>query len=101
MAFTLSLSAATPQTVTVDYATTDLTGPIAGGPPPLPAATAGVDYQATTGTVTFAPGQTTATVTRHGLRRHRCVSRTSSSGSRCPTRSTPLSLPLPGATARS
>jgi hypothetical protein len=61
MTFTLSLSAPTPQTVTVNYATVDLTGPVAGGPQP-PAATAGDDYEAASGTVTFAAGQTTATV---------------------------------------
>jgi hypothetical protein len=62
LTFTLSLSAATPQTVTVNYSTADITGPVGGGGQP-PAATAGVDYQAASGTVTFAPGQTTATVT--------------------------------------
>jgi PKD repeat protein len=62
MTFTLSLSAPTPQTVTVSYQTVDLGSPISGGQPPPPA-TAGVDYQAVSGMVTFAPGQTTATVT--------------------------------------
>lgn len=61
MTFTLSLSAPTPQTVTVDYTTVDLDNPLAGGGPPR--ATGGVDYQATSGTITFAPGQTTASVT--------------------------------------
>jgi urease beta subunit len=49
--FTVSLSAASTSTVTVGYATADGT------------AAAGSDYQAGTGTVTFAPGQTTQTVT--------------------------------------
>src|SRR5206468_2867515 len=48
--FTVSLSAASPQTVTVAYATADGT------------ATAGSDYTATSGTLTFTPGQTTKTV---------------------------------------
>jgi chitinase len=49
--FVLQLSAASTSPVTVKYATADGT------------ATAGSDYVATSGTVTFAPGQTTATVT--------------------------------------
>jgi aryl-phospho-beta-D-glucosidase BglC (GH1 family) len=49
--FTLTLSAASSSPVTVKYATADGT------------ATAGSDYIATSGTVTFAAGQTTATVT--------------------------------------
>jgi hypothetical protein len=49
--FTVSLSAAYDQAVTVDFATADGT------------ATAGSDYQAKSGTLTFAPCQTTATVT--------------------------------------
>ena len=49
--FTVTLSAASGQTVTVDYATADGT------------ATAPADYTATPGTLTFAPGQTTKTVT--------------------------------------
>lgn len=61
MTFTLSLSAASQQTVTVNYAAIDLDNPLAGGGPPR--ATGGVDYEATSGTVTFAAGQTTATVT--------------------------------------
>ncbi len=48
--FTLSLSAASGQIVTVNYATADGT------------ATAGSDYQTATGTVTFNPGETTQTV---------------------------------------
>ncbi len=59
MAFTLSLSASSPQTISVNYATGDIVSVGGGGPIP---ATAGVDYQATSGTATFAPGQTTATV---------------------------------------
>src|SRR5439155_900407 len=50
--FTVSLSAASPQTVTVAYATADGT------------ATAGSDYTATSGTLTFTPGQTNKTVAR-------------------------------------
>ncbi|MBE9098778.1 Calx-beta domain-containing protein [Vacuolonema iberomarrocanum] len=49
--FTVSLSNATLQTVTVDFAVTDAT------------ATAGSDYTATSGTLTFARGETTATLT--------------------------------------
>jgi hypothetical protein len=49
--FTLRLSAPSGQSVTVQYATADGT------------ATAGTDYVAKTGTVTFSAGQTTATVT--------------------------------------
>ncbi len=49
--FTVSLSAASAQTVTVNYATADGT------------ALAGTDYAATSGTLTFAPGVTTQTVT--------------------------------------
>jgi len=56
--FTLSLSAPVQQTVTVNYATSDL---VVAGPDPN-SATAGIDYQATMGTATFTPGQTTATV---------------------------------------
>ncbi len=49
--FTVSLNAASGQTVTADFATTDGT------------ATAPADYVATTGSVSFAPGVTTRTVT--------------------------------------
>lgn len=49
--FTISLSAAYDQAVTVGYATANGT------------ATAGSDYQSKTGTVTFAPGETTKTIT--------------------------------------
>jgi hypothetical protein len=49
--FTVSLSAAYDQAVTVHYATANGT------------ATAGSDYQAKSGTLTFAPGQTTQTIT--------------------------------------
>jgi len=50
--FTASLSAPSAQTVTVNYATAD------GGGPKSPGATAPSDYSATSGTVTFAPGDT-------------------------------------------
>jgi hypothetical protein len=49
--FTVTLSAVSGQTVTVNYATADGT------------AAAGTDYAAATGTLTFTPGQTTQTVT--------------------------------------
>jgi Calx-beta domain-containing protein len=49
-AFVVSLSGPLPDPATVDYATADGT------------ATAGTDYVATSGTVTFAPGTTTQTV---------------------------------------
>ena len=48
--FTVSLSAASDQAVTVNYATADGT------------AIAGVDYASTFGTLTFAPGETTKTI---------------------------------------
>ena len=48
--FTVSLSSASSNTVTVNYATADNT------------AVAGVDYVATSGTLTFTPGQTSRTV---------------------------------------
>jgi chitinase len=48
--FTVTLSAPSSQTVTVAYATQDGT------------ATAGGDYQATSGTLTFAPGETAKTI---------------------------------------
>ena len=51
--FTVSLSSAAIQTITVDYATADGTGN---------AATAGSDYTPTSGTLTFAPGALTQTV---------------------------------------
>jgi Calx-beta domain len=50
--FTVSLSAASSQTVTVHYATADGSATTAGG-----------DYQATSGTLTFAPGETRQTIT--------------------------------------
>jgi hypothetical protein len=49
--FTVTRSANTSQTTTVNYATAD------------GSAVAGVDYRATSGTLTFAPGETTKTVT--------------------------------------
>jgi hypothetical protein len=51
LTFTVSLATAYDQAVTVNYATADGT------------ATAGVDYLAAAGTLTFAPGETTKTVT--------------------------------------
>ena len=48
--FAVTLSAASQDTITVDYTTQDGT------------AQAGTDYQAESGTLTFAPGQTTATI---------------------------------------
>ena len=48
--FTATLSAASGKTVTVDYATSDVT------------ATAPADYSGTTGTLTFTPGSTTQTI---------------------------------------
>jgi aryl-phospho-beta-D-glucosidase BglC (GH1 family) len=51
MTFTVTLSQASTSTVTVQYATADGT------------ATAGGDYNALSGTLTFAPGQTTKTIT--------------------------------------
>jgi hypothetical protein len=50
MTFTVSLAVAYDQTVTVNFATHD------------GSATAGQDYEAKTGTVTFAPGETTKTI---------------------------------------
>src|SRR5439155_18472704 len=58
-AFTIHLSSASPDTVTVNYTTADIVN-VAG--PPSNGATAGVDYQAVGGTATFAPGQTAVTV---------------------------------------
>ena len=49
--FTVSLSTATEQTVSVNYSTANNT------------ATAGSDYVATSGTLTFNPGDTTKTIT--------------------------------------
>jgi hypothetical protein len=49
--FTVSLSAASTQTITVQYATADGSATVADN-----------DYVATSGTLTFAPGQTTATI---------------------------------------
>lgn len=51
MAFSVTLAQAVTGTVTINYATAD------GN------ARAGVDYQATSGTLTFSPGQTTKTIT--------------------------------------
>ncbi len=52
LTFTVTLSAASDAPVTVTYATADGSATIAGG-----------DYQAATGTLTFAPGQTSKTIT--------------------------------------
>jgi hypothetical protein len=51
-AFTVTLSAASSKTVTVSYATVDGSATTAGG-----------DYQAASGTLTFAPGETSKTIT--------------------------------------
>ena len=50
--FTVTLSAASDAPVTVTYATADGTATLAGG-----------DYRAASGTLTFAPGQTSKTIT--------------------------------------
>jgi hypothetical protein len=58
--FTVSLSAASAQTVTVDFATQDgsaIGGATIGGPYGDP------DYQTASGTLTFAPGETSKTIT--------------------------------------
>ena len=60
--FTVTLSAAYDVPVTVDYETSDLT-PDEIYWYGLTSATAGVDYAAKSGTVTFAAGQTSATIT--------------------------------------
>ncbi|HAD58416.1 MAG TPA: hypothetical protein DCG12_04165, partial [Planctomycetaceae bacterium] len=52
--FTVSLSAASLDTITVDYATADGNGPIGAMAPG--------DYTSATGTVTFAPGETEKTI---------------------------------------
>jgi hypothetical protein len=55
MTFTVSLTAASGDPVTVNYATADGT------------AVAGTDYQAASGTLTFAPGQTSQTITVNAI----------------------------------
>ncbi|HEV3139193.1 MAG TPA: Calx-beta domain-containing protein, partial [Vicinamibacterales bacterium] len=50
--FTVSLSQASPETVTMNYATADGTATVAG-----------FDYSAASGALTFAPGQTSKTIT--------------------------------------
>ena len=57
-AFTVRLSYAATDTVTVNYATADAAGDWQGASP----ATAGADYTATSGTLTFSVGQTQKTV---------------------------------------
>ena len=61
--FTVTLSTASTETVTVDYATQG----IPAGDPILsaqnPSAVAGEDYTAATGTLTFAPGDTSKSIT--------------------------------------
>ena len=54
----MRLDRAASQTVTVDYATTDGAGRWAGTSP----ARSGADYTATSGTLTFAPGETSKSV---------------------------------------
>lgn len=63
-AFQVTLSAATPRTVTVSYQTADGT-PRTGAayPQPSGAARAVADYRAASGVLTFAPGATTQTIT--------------------------------------
>jgi hypothetical protein len=56
MTFTVSLSRAAPQTMTVDWATAEL------DPPAPDSATAGVDFTAASGTLTFTAGQTSRTL---------------------------------------
>ena len=58
IAFPVRLSGAATDVVTVDYATADGASPWLGQPP----ATAGADYTATSGTLSFAPGESEKTV---------------------------------------
>ena len=60
MTVTVSLAAAYDQVVTVNYAT--LEGAVAADQSYLTIAIAGQDYQATSGTLTFSPGETTKTI---------------------------------------
>ena len=60
--FTVRLSRAASHTVTVDYATADGVGARSGAWYGVAPATAGLDYTATSGTLTFAPGETWQTV---------------------------------------
>src|SRR5262249_17996445 len=60
LAVTVTLSAASAGPVYVDYATADLADDEQSWYGP--GATAGVDYQATTGRLTFAPGDTSETI---------------------------------------
>ena len=87
-AFTVSLSSPSALPVTVDYATANGT------------AIAGSDFTAASGTLTFAPGQTTRTIL---VQTHRRCGRRSAprrSPSTCPTRSA-ASSPTARASARS
>ena len=58
--FTVSLSAASAQTVTVDFATQDGTA-VGGGS--IGTVNSDPDYQAVSGTLSFAPGETSKTIT--------------------------------------
>jgi hypothetical protein len=58
LSFTVSLSAAYDEAVTVNYATADGSPVVFGS-----TAVAGVNYQTTAGTLTFAPGETIKTIT--------------------------------------
>ena len=73
--FTVTLAPASGQNVSVNYATADGT------------ATAPADYAATSGTLTFAPGQNTKTVTVRGRGRHARRALTRRTRSTCRTRS--------------
>jgi hypothetical protein len=58
--FPVRLSNSSERTITVDWTTADLQPPLPGGAQP---AVAGTDYDAASGTVTFAPGSVSQTVT--------------------------------------
>ena len=59
--FTVSLSGAAAQTVTVDWSTA-ADGNASAGPVGTTCATTGIDYESASGTLTFAPGETSKTV---------------------------------------